>query len=137
MAATKTIAVDPQALKTFASDMLKVVQSTADGSLHDAKLKLNSITTLTFAKDGMIPEGDALKSTIMKYASQAATYLGDFIDGMTTLCNDLTTFAGTFANADALAKANAQSMWNAIGPDLETYFPNVVTAQPQPTIPNL
>jgi hypothetical protein len=128
------IAVDPQALKTFATAIQTMADATGTGSLSDAKMKLKAINNnLTFAGRGLIPEGDSLKNTIVKYAGTAADNIQSFTDGIDKLCADLIVFAGKYANADALAKATAQDMWNAVGPDLQTYFPSIVGAQPSPT----
>ena len=128
------IAVDPQALKTFAANIQALADDRSAGSLSDAKMKLKSISNnMTFSGGGLIPEADSLKGTIVKYAGTAADNITAFTDGMDKLCADLLVFAAKYTNADALAKATAQDMWNAIGPDLQTYFPSIVGAQPAPT----
>jgi hypothetical protein len=128
------IAVDPQALKTFASNILALADATGAGSLSEAKMKLRAIdNNMTFSGRGLIPEADSLKNAVVKYAGTAADNIQSFTDGMDKLCADLVVFANKYANADALAKATAQDMWSAIGPDLQAYFPSIIGAQPAPT----
>ncbi|WP_157537314.1 hypothetical protein [Kitasatospora azatica] len=128
------IAVDPQAIKTFAANIQALADATGSGSLSEAKMKLKAIdNNMTFSGRGLIPEADSLKNAVVKYAGTAADNIQSFVDGMDKLCADLIVFANKYANADALAKATAQDMWNAIGPDLQTYFPSIVGAQPAPT----
>lgn len=128
------IAVAPAALKAFASAIQTMVDANGDGSLSDAKMKLKDVNNLTFAGRGLMPEADSLKSTITGYAGTAATNIQAFTDGMDKLAADLIAFAAKYTDADALAKASAQDMWNAVGPDLEAYFPSVVGAQPAPAV---
>ncbi|QMU77938.1 hypothetical protein GXW83_21815 [Streptacidiphilus sp. PB12-B1b] len=135
---TGTISVDPQALKTFANNIQSLATSLDSGSLASARVNLLGVdTNITFGGRGMLPDGDNLKQTIVQYAGTAADNIEALINGISTLCSDLITFAGQYANADALAKASAQDMWNAIGPDLETYFPNITGAQPSTQIPTM
>jgi hypothetical protein len=139
MALTKkpgTIAVSPAALTAFANNVLALLGTAVPGtngySLSDAQTKLSDISANPpiFGTAGLIPEADTLKSTITSMAGKALSNLQEFSQGMTTVCNDLITFAGQYANADALAKADAEDIWNAIGPDLENYFQGVAAAAP-------
>lgn len=128
-----TVKVDPQKLKDFANTVLAVLGESGAGSVSDARAKLDDVanSNMLLAGRDLVPEAKDLVGIIKSTVQAAESNLNDFTNGLTTVCNDLKKFADRFADADALAKASAEDIFNALGPDIQASFKGATVTPPQ------